>query len=301
MYGPKQPAGAVTGPDASLLVAYTAGPDRNDFSGEVGVRLGIGPTDVVCTWMGLRCHPGNTGSRTLLLYEWFTNSVVRSVDVDLTGATAGAFVWAAIPPTTLLANGYYALMMACTAGMQAWANSGPATLTSAIVNVYDCYRIGAGPLSTGAVDAMFVGVDLGWDTLGRSSAVWPIALEGGGAGTVGPGRAARAARHPGPDRPDRADGADRADGRARHPGRRRGDGAGGHDGRARATGRPGGHGRDGEPRAGGRHGHGWSARRARAARRRRANRATRAGRGRLDGARPRPGRRGPRARKGRKG
>jgi len=151
----------VTGPDARLITSFTPGGDRNDFTGQVGVRLGIGTSNMLVSWCGIRRHHTD-GPRTVHLYEWFADALQWSVTIDLTGHADGEFVWKAIAPYTLLANGYYALMMDCTQGDgKIWTNPGPVTMPS-IVNIYDTYRVAAGPLQTGMSGAMFVGLDLGW-------------------------------------------------------------------------------------------------------------------------------------------
>jgi hypothetical protein len=151
---------APAGPVAHLVTSYTPGTDRNDFTGEVGVRLGIGAAPLPVSWVGMR-HNGVGGTRTVKLYEWFSGAVQRTVTVDLAGGTAGQMVWTPMPAITLEANGYYALLMVCTAyDGQTWKNPGPVTMTSQIVNIYDSYY--AGGLQTGLQNSSFVGLDLGW-------------------------------------------------------------------------------------------------------------------------------------------
>jgi hypothetical protein len=151
---------AVAGPTASILVSYTPGTDRNDFTGEVGVRLGIGAAPLTVSWVGMR-HNGVGGTRTVKLYEWFSGAVQRTVNIDLTGGTAGVYVWAPMTPITLGASGYYALLMVCTAfDGQTWKNPGAVSMTSQIVNIYDSYY--SGGLQTGSPNSSFVGLDLGW-------------------------------------------------------------------------------------------------------------------------------------------
>lgn len=156
-----QPAVAPAGPTASILTSYTPGTDRNDFTGEVGVRLGIGSTPLTVSWVGLRCN-GYGGTRTVKIYEWFSSAVVATVTIDYTGKAVGEYAWTAITPLTLGANGYYAVLMVCTAGDgQVWKNPGPVTMSSHIVNIYDSYY--SGGLLTGLQNSSFVGVDLGWN------------------------------------------------------------------------------------------------------------------------------------------
>jgi len=161
------PPVVIAAPAHSLITSYTPGGDRNDIGGEVGVRLGIGPAPLTISWMGMRCHTGNSGPRTLNLYEFFADAKVATATVDLTGKTAGEWVWAAITPVTLGAGGYYTLMMVVTGPtMQPWNDVGPATMRSPeIANIYYCYRPAGGSVSTGSPNQIFGGgFDLGWNT-----------------------------------------------------------------------------------------------------------------------------------------
>jgi hypothetical protein len=150
-----------TAPKSSLIISYTPGSDRNDFTGEVGVRIGIGAAAMPVSWMGVRVHhASNTGLRTLKLYEWFSQAVQRTAIIDITGKPVGSYVWAPITPITLAANGYYALLMPTFAGDgQIWANPGPVMMVPSIVNIYDSYYDNG--LQTGMQNNMFNGVDLG--------------------------------------------------------------------------------------------------------------------------------------------
>jgi hypothetical protein len=151
-------------PTSSLITSFTPGSDRNDFTGEVGVRLGVGTTGIPFTWMGARRHSAaQTGVHTLNLYEWFADTLVRTASIDYTGVAVGSYAWVSVPSTTLLANGYYALLMPVTAfDGQTWCNPGVITFQSSIVNVYDCYRVPASALATGTPNDAFIGLDLGW-------------------------------------------------------------------------------------------------------------------------------------------
>jgi hypothetical protein len=151
------------GPTYSLLVSYTPGDDRNDFDGEVGVRLGIGTANIPITWIGARCN-GIGGTRTVKLTEWSTDTLHRTVIIDYSGKAAGEYAWTAIAPFTLLANNYYALMMVVTAwDGQTWTNPGPTSFTSDIINVNECYRHLGTAVLGGVPNQQFVGFDLGWD------------------------------------------------------------------------------------------------------------------------------------------
>jgi hypothetical protein len=155
-------------PSKSVLVSCEVGADRNDIVGEVGVRLGIGPANLTISWIGMRCHTGNSGPRTLNINEFFADTPVATATVDLTGKVAGDWVWAPITPVTLLANGYYTLMMVVTgSSMQPWNNVAPSVMKSPeIANHYYCYRptrLGK-TVSVNDPNTIFGGAfDIGWN------------------------------------------------------------------------------------------------------------------------------------------
>jgi hypothetical protein len=149
------------GPGHHLLVSYTPGTDRNDFTGEVGVRLGIGGANLPISWLGARSN-GVGGTRTINVYEWFADTLIATGTIDYTGVALGSFAWVSVTPFTLLASGYYAVLMPTTASDgKTWTNPG-ATVFTGMTNVYGCYRSG-GTLGVTGVDEQFVGLDLGWD------------------------------------------------------------------------------------------------------------------------------------------
>jgi len=155
----------VAGPTASLVLSHTPGSGRNDYTGEVGMRLGIGAADVPFSWVGIRYSGGNAGPYRVILYEWFSNAPMVTIDVDMTGKGLGDWVWTSVAPGTLLANGYYALVLKVTAGDgQTWSNPGATALKPVIANTYAIYRdvITAPGFANGTIDTQFVGLDLGW-------------------------------------------------------------------------------------------------------------------------------------------
>jgi hypothetical protein len=162
------PASVASGPANILLVSYAPGSDRNDFTGQVGVRLGIGAAPYTITWIGARKHTVG-GVRTVKLYEWFADALVASVTIDYTSVALGDYAWTHLAaPVVLAAGGYYALLMDVVASDgNTWANPGAAVYVAGVVNVYDSYRVGtAGSLATGMVNSSFIGLDLGWGDAG---------------------------------------------------------------------------------------------------------------------------------------
>jgi len=156
---------APTGPTTHLCTSFTPGTGRNDYTGEVGVRLGIGAADVPFQWIGIRCAGGSTTPRRVYVYEWFSNTPISQADIDFTGKAVGDWVWVKVAPATMLANGYYALALKVTAGDgQTWSNPGPTTFEPVFANIYAIYRdtITAPGFANGEINTQFVGLDLGW-------------------------------------------------------------------------------------------------------------------------------------------
>jgi hypothetical protein len=160
---PEGPVGP-TSPTDSLVITHTPAASRNDYTGEVGMRLGIGPADVPFEWIGMRYAGGSAGPYRVTVYEWFANAPIAYADIDMTGVAVGDWVWASIAPATMLANGYYSVALKVTSGDgQLWTNPGATSLKPVILNTYAIYRdsVAAG-FSTGVIDTQFIGLDLGW-------------------------------------------------------------------------------------------------------------------------------------------
>jgi len=118
------------------------------------------------TWLGTFCGFSG-GTRTVHIGEWFTDAILRTVTVDMTGVTVGTWVWTPIAPLTLLANGYYSVLQEVTAsdGLQ-WSNADVNAIAiagSETSNLYSCYRVPGGGPNANTPNAMYVGLDLGWN------------------------------------------------------------------------------------------------------------------------------------------
>jgi hypothetical protein len=164
--GEVEPPIGPTAPDDWLLTSFVPGASRNDFTGEVGVRYGIGPVDVPVNWVGTYCS-ASSGTRTVKINEWFADANLRTVTVDMAGKPLYEWVWTEIAPLTLLANGYYAVMQEVTAfdGLL-WSNADVNAIaigSSETSNLYSTYRVPGGGLNANTPNAMYVGLDLGWN------------------------------------------------------------------------------------------------------------------------------------------
>ena len=151
-----------TSPTQWLTTLYIPGSNRDDFTGEVGIRLNIA-TEFTASWIGVRYSGGTTTNYKVNLYEWFADALLRTVTIDLTGKAVGEYGWAPIAPLTLTAGGYYGLMMQTVASNgQLWANEGGVQMKPLIGNKYAIYRMPGGAMATTSADSQYVGLDLGW-------------------------------------------------------------------------------------------------------------------------------------------
>jgi hypothetical protein len=175
---------------AKLVTSFTPSSNRNDFTILVGMQFAL-TVNTPFNGIGLRCGLNNTGLHTVGLYDFATNTLLRSANVDLTGKTEGTFYYADITPITLVAGTTYALMALVTAGNgQMWSEYGPTTLKDAQPgSIGACYSLppGAAITSTSLADSQYHGVDLSYSVTVPDAA--PI--RGGGDAWVDYGREKR--------------------------------------------------------------------------------------------------------------
>ena len=157
------PPVVVTGPASHLVTSFTPGFIRNEFTGEVGMRFWL-TANKTFSWLGVYCCSGNTGLHRVHLYDWDApSSPLLTVDIDLTGKTAGALVWASITPIALTASSYYVVVKETTAGGQFWFEEGPTTLDPTLSSdLYSVYRSPGGSITPYTANYHYVGLDLGW-------------------------------------------------------------------------------------------------------------------------------------------
>jgi Domain of unknown function (DUF4082) len=142
----------------NLVISFTPGGDRNDFTGRVGVRFTAGSGQTYNS-IGLRMGTANTGLHSVALYD-SGGTQLRQANVNLSGGTVGTFYYASLSSPITLTNGAtYWLATDTTAGDgQYWSNEGPTTLAFGVTNVGAAYWNGS--WNTDHLDEQFVGVDL---------------------------------------------------------------------------------------------------------------------------------------------
>jgi hypothetical protein len=150
---------------AKLVTAYAPGVNRNDLTLLVGMEFAL-TVNTPFNGAGILCGANNTGIHAVELYDRTTETLLRSVNVDLTGKAAGTFYYANMTPITLVAGTKYALLTKMTAGdFQYWSDVGATTLKdSQPGSVFACYQypLGSAFTTTAFADAQYVGLDLSY-------------------------------------------------------------------------------------------------------------------------------------------
>lgn len=171
---------------ANLVVSYSPGNDRNDFTGFVGHQFTVGSSPVTFKQLGLRCATGNSGNHTVYIVDGSNTTLVSTV-VNLTGCTTGTFYYANCTSTTLSASTQYFIVTGVTNSGQMWANDiggagGTMTLNSAIVvnngttSPQAIFSTTLGSFSTNNTGTAYAGVDAS-TTSAATSGGFPIVAD----------------------------------------------------------------------------------------------------------------------------
>lgn len=148
--------------ETSWITSFTPGLPHSVFDGTVGVKITVGGSNVVTTKVGRYCVATNSGTHTFHVNH---NNVSdnTTVSINMSGCTAGTFVYVALV-TTLLANEVYYLGTEETSAGDLWLdNDSTVAVTSVAADSQSCYQSGGyGPTNwsaTGGAGTMFVGID----------------------------------------------------------------------------------------------------------------------------------------------
>lgn len=95
---------------------------RNDFTGGVGMQIVIGGSPITVSQVGRWVVSGNSGTHSVEIYN-SGGTLVASGTVNTSGATSGAFAYAACTPVVLAAGGTYYVISQETNGGDQWYNS----------------------------------------------------------------------------------------------------------------------------------------------------------------------------------
>lgn len=139
-------------PSNPYITVMSSATIRSDFTGELGLKITVGNTQMVVTDLGRLFLTGNSGTHTVYirLVSDSTNSVA-SASVNMVGGTNETVVYVSISPVTLLANTSYYIMGVETSGGDSWHDTGTITTTSDATTIASFYQQGVDPFTEGTV------------------------------------------------------------------------------------------------------------------------------------------------------
>lgn len=114
---------------------------RNDFVGDVGMKITVGGAGITVTHLGRWVVAGNSGTHTVYLCSDTGFGILGSVSVNTSGATTAAFAYTALgSPITLTASGVYYIVSHETLAGDQWYETTTTVTTTAVATVNDsCY------------------------------------------------------------------------------------------------------------------------------------------------------------------
>lgn len=127
----------------SFITNVTAGLEKNDVSGRIGMKVTTGSKPIKLLSLGRMAVTGNTQSHALNVVRASDNTIVATATVGMSGATTGSFKYATLPSAvTLAANTQYYVVSQETSGGDKWLDSttviianNVAVVNSAVTNV----------------------------------------------------------------------------------------------------------------------------------------------------------------------
>lgn len=142
------------GPSGTPALTSGAGSSlRNDFTGNVGFAFTPARTLTVSS-LGRWVVSGNSQTHTLGIWNG-SGTLLGSVTVNCSGATAGQYLYATLSSSISLANGtQYYIASAETSGGDQWYDAFPVTYTTDLAVNFASYGSGsAAPLGNGVSGA----------------------------------------------------------------------------------------------------------------------------------------------------
>ena len=140
------------GVETAYVTSQAPGPVRNNFTGYVGMRIGVGGIPLTVTALGRIYVSGNSGTHLVKLVNASDGSDVAggSVSLGMSGGTAGQFKYATLSsPVVLTAGGTYYLVSQESSGGDSWYDYTTAvTTTSAAAELSAVYSTGGGGWTT---------------------------------------------------------------------------------------------------------------------------------------------------------
>ncbi len=162
-YGPVDFQYATT-PPPGYVTSQVLGTVRSNYTGFVGMRIGVGASQITVTALGRIFISGNSNTHTVKLVNATDGNDVAggSVSLNMSGGTVGQFKYASLSgPVVLAAGATYYVVSQETLGGDAWCDvNTTVTTTSAATELSGVYGLGAGGwTSTGFAGRTYGPVD----------------------------------------------------------------------------------------------------------------------------------------------
>jgi hypothetical protein len=123
-----------SGAETAYVTGRVLGTVRNDYTGFVGMRIGVGASPITVTALGRMYVAGNSGTHVLKLVNANGSDVAGgSVSLTMSGGTAGQFKYASLSsPVVLAAGATYYVASQETAGGDYWHNYDTTVTTTGV-------------------------------------------------------------------------------------------------------------------------------------------------------------------------
>jgi hypothetical protein len=122
---------AMANTDVPFVTGEVVGTLRNDYTGNLGIKITVGASNITVSQLGRWVKAGNNASHTLYIFD-STCTSLGSVIVNTSGASAGQFLYGTLSPNVPLSAGaVYYVQSSETSGGDQWYNDDTAITTTA--------------------------------------------------------------------------------------------------------------------------------------------------------------------------
>jgi uncharacterized repeat protein (TIGR01451 family) len=151
-------------PETAYVTGKTLGTVRNDYTGFVGMKVGVGASPITVTALGRMFVAGNSGTHIIKLVNAANGTDVAggSVSLTMSGGTAGQFKYANLSsPVVLAAGATYYVASQETAGADFWHSYNTTVTTTSVATKLSAVYGPGGAVwtSIGSAGQTFVPVD----------------------------------------------------------------------------------------------------------------------------------------------
>ena len=122
----------------SEMLAFTAqtpGTPRNNYASPVGFKFTVGSTPITVTQLGVWVYSGNVNTHVIGLYPGACGAALGTVTVNMSGATAGDYLWGVLgTPIALSASTTYGVAATFSDLSDNWSENNCSVTPSADIN-----------------------------------------------------------------------------------------------------------------------------------------------------------------------